>query len=69
MVKVTILSDKKGDDYHTIVAFYDFASETYKESECDNFVYSLTYELDNKKFNSCTTHFSSEQLKNLKDVI
>jgi hypothetical protein len=69
MVKVTLLSEEKDDYYHTTLAFYDFASNTFKENEVDKFIFLKSYELETKKFNTHTTTFTSEQLKKLKEAL
>lgn len=69
MVKITILSERKRDEFHAIMAFYDFKGKAINNSECGKFVYETSYNYKQKRFRSHTTTFFHEELKNLKKAL
>ncbi len=69
MVKITILSERKRESFHSILAFYDFKGKAVNECECGKFLYEQSYNYNEKKYRNHTTSFSHEELENLKKAL
>ena len=68
MDKITILSKKK-KNFHSIMAFYDFKGKAINECDCGKFIFRKSYNFETREYNSHTTQFDREELKNLKKAL
>lgn len=69
MVKITILSEKKGKYYHNILIFYDFKGKAINECECGKFIYYKHYNPESKTYKERTTMFDHDELAKLKKTL
>ena len=69
MVKITLLSERKRDSFHAIMAFYDFKGKAVNDCDCGKFVYEKSDNYREKRFRQHTTSFNHEELSNLKKAL
>ena len=69
MVKITILSERKRETFHAIMAFYDFKGKAVNDCECGKFIYEQSYRYEDKRYRNHTISFSNKELENLKKAL